>query len=307
MKFSYILIVFVSIFSPFQSLAKTVDYNNELGTLCWPTQFSYENKKAFISDYKNKRIIFRGKDGRFDKLNINLKGAHSIRYIKRLGYLIDDTEANKIILISDLNNPHADYLDKIAGKQLVRPHDILDGQDGYAYIIDENNLFRIKDFSGKGDVFPLMKDKLGYVRSLSMMDGKVHIISASMGKVIKIDDFNSGKIVQYQTGAHKLDDAAGSADRTGPILNSVIKLGGYYYGSNYFTKSYAGNNDPNPYRLMRWKSWDDFRKGNFEDISNYLEKNQVPYFLSSHEGKLLLTTFNHEKPCDGDRAFYFKP
>ncbi|MBS0968332.1 hypothetical protein JK232_05430 [Nissabacter archeti] len=282
-------------------------YNNELGNLCWPTQASYENGKKIISDYKNKRIIFENEAGRLNLLSLSLHGSHSIRYVEGIGYLIDDTEGHRLIKLDNLENPNPVYLDKINNYPLTRPHDILDGKDGYAYVIDENRLFRISDFSGKGEAFKIDKSHFGYVRSLSLIDGKINIISASMGMVIRIDDFKNGKFTTFKTKSHKQDDNAGAYERTGPILNSVIKLGSYYYGSNYFTKSYAGNSDPNPYRLIRWKTWNDFKEGDFEDLSHLLELNQVPYFLSTHQGKLLITSFNHEKRCEGDKVFSFQP
>lgn len=282
-------------------------YNNDFGNLCWPTQVSYENGKKIISDYKNRRIIFENEMGELNLLSLPLHGSHSIRYVERIGYLIDDTEGHRLIKMDNLDNPSPVYLDKINNYSLTRPHDILDGKDGYAYIVDENKLFRISDFSGKGEVFKIDKSYFGYVRALSLIDGKVNIISASRGMVIRIDDFKNGKFTTFETETHKQDDSAGAYERTGPILNSVIKLGNYYYGSNYFTESYAGKSDPNAYRLIRWETWDDFKKGNFEDLSYLLELNQVPYFLATHQGKLLITSFNHETRCEGDKVFSFQP
>ena len=55
---------------------------------------------------------------------------------------------------------------------------------------------------------------------------------------------------------------AGAYEWTGLILNDVDYYNGYWYGTNYFSGEHApAGYDYNEYRLIRWKTWDDFEKG----------------------------------------------
>ncbi|WP_201004429.1 hypothetical protein [Pseudomonas cichorii] len=79
-------------------------YNNaSQGKLCWPTQYSYENNQEVISDYKNKRILYRAEGESWKTSPLALSGAHSVRYSRHHGYIIDDTEANRIIQADSLS------------------------------------------------------------------------------------------------------------------------------------------------------------------------------------------------------------
>lgn len=288
----------------FRKPAKEVVYQQELGQLCWPTQFSSENDQLIISDYKNDRILYKNASQDWQRSPISLKGAHSIRYIKGWGYLIDDSEGDRLIKVKSLSDPQPQYLDNIAGKGLQRPHDILDGGDGFAYIVDAHHLFRIRDFSGQGEILNFGNHPMGYVRALALLDGKVHVISASRGEIIRVDDFSKGQLTVFSTVAHKADADAGAYGKTGPILNGVTQLKGYYYASSYFTPSYAPGYDTDTHRLIRWRTWQDYQQGKVEDVSDALPRGQVPYFLSHDSQRLMMTSYNHEKPCQGDIAFY---
>lgn len=297
-------IVYSSIIHPHIKYTEHTAYNGELGALCIPTQFSYEDGKELISDYDNHRILYKDVNKEWQQSPIKLTGAHSIRYLKNVGFLIDDTEANRLVKIDDLTGKNIQYLYSIDGYKLNRPHDILIGPDGYAYVVDANNIFRIKDLSGNGERLNINNNLYGYARSLSLMDGLVYIVSASKGNVIRINNFAKNDFTIFHTSAHKVDDGAGAWDRTGPILNSITKYDGFYYGSNFFIKSYAQGHDVNPNRFIRWKSWDDFVSGNFEDLSNLIPKGLVPYLLSTKDDKLLIAIFNSDHHCHGDSVVY---
>ncbi|WP_201004431.1 hypothetical protein [Pseudomonas cichorii] len=132
------------------------------------------------------------------------------------------------------------------------------------------------------------------------MEDKVYIINSSKGNIIRIDDIESSSFTVINTSAHKADDVAGAFDRTGLILTSVAKTGDYYYGSNYYTLSYAKGFDPDKMKFIRWKTWDDFSNGKFEDLSDRLRPGQIPYFLANKDRNLLVAVYNHEAPCTDD-------
>jgi hypothetical protein len=52
--------------------------------------------------------------------------------------------------------------------------------------------------------------------------------------------------------------------------------------------------DPRPNRLIRWRSWDDFEKGKWQDLSSYLPESQhpfTPYFITVDQGRLYIPAF----------------
>jgi hypothetical protein len=98
-----------------------------------------------------------------------------------------------------------------------------------------------------------------------------------------------------------LADAAGTLATTGLVLNDA-EAGNWYYGTNFFTSSLAFGGDTHPARLIRWRKWFDFERGNWEDLSHYLPQSDVPlvpYFLTLHDNKLYTGLFDHDEPAFG--------
>ncbi|TXE21971.1 hypothetical protein FOT62_25270 [Serratia marcescens] len=281
---------------------KSSVYNNEIGNLCWPTQLTKEGGRFIITDYKNNRFLI--KDGTsWKSSSIGIHGAHSLAMDNNGNFVIDDTENNRIIITKHIDKPsNEEYIYSVNGKALNRPHAVEVSGNGYIYVIDSLRLIRISSDYKKIDELWFKAGDLGYARSLKIIDGILYVINSSSGNLIKITDFDKGDYKIISTSSHKINDGAGSYERTGPIINDVEKFNGWFYASNYFTSSWAKGTDAEKNKLIRWKTWDDFESGNFQDLSQLLPTGQLPYFMKNINGELLITTFNHENPCHNESA-----
>lgn len=153
-------------------------------------------------------------------------------------------------------------------------------------------MIRISPDYNKTDELYFQHGELGYARSLKIIDGIVYIVNSSCGNFIEITDFNK-KEYNILSTPHQ-DHPAGAYDKTGFVFNGLEKYKGYFYASNYFTKSWGGNADPDI------KNWLD---GKIEDVSHLIPKGQFPYYLKNRDDQYLLTTtFNHEYPCHNETA-----
>ncbi len=277
-------------------------YKNELGNLCWPTQVTQIDNDYYIADYKNNRYVYT-KNGNWFQSTLDLQGSHSLVKDMNGNFVIDDTENGRVIVSKTMNKKDIiKILSYSGGEKFNRPHDIAVSDDGFIFIITSDKLIRLnRNYEESGEMkFP--PEIWGYARSIKFLKNQLFIINSSKGGVIRIVDFQNRRYEVIKTLAHKRDGPAGSFDTTGPVINDIEYYNGYYYASNYFTKSYSSGQDYNKFRLIRWKKWDDFKNGNFEDVSNLIKNNQVPYFMnvSGDVKSLLLTTFNHEKPCHNE-------
>ncbi|NLU17931.1 MAG: hypothetical protein GXW94_19590 [Serratia liquefaciens] len=281
-------------------------YNNQLGPLCWPTQLTKEQGKFIITDYKNNRFLIQ-ENGKWVQSKINIHGAHSLATDKKGNYIIDDTENNRIIITNKLDNSSIiKQITSVNGTNINRPHAVAVSKNGDIYIIDSLRLLKVSNDYEKISELWFKSGVLGYARSLKIIDNELYVVNSSSGNLIKIIDFDKGIYKEIKTSSHKINDGAGSYDRTGPIINDIDKFNGWFYASNYFTKSWANGTPTEEKRLIRWKKWEDFEKGNFQDVSYLIPSGQLPYFMANKDGELLITTFNHEHPCQNESALIIK-
>jgi hypothetical protein len=291
-------------------ISSYVDSNDVLTDgLKVPTHIGFFGGLEIISDLQHNRFVYReeGSTDDFIKAQVKVVGHHSLTWVDGKYYAVN-TDEHKVIEFSDLtetgnNSPNYNAI------ELSRPHDIVYNQtDGYIYMIDDKEgLTRFKpntdDIAEKSEI---NKSKtLGYARSLSVVNGKVYIINSSRGEVILMDDFDNWTIYESpgkekNEKGEKMNSPAGAWNKTGLVLNDVERFGEYWYGSNFFTQSYAGEHDANKYRLIRWRTWEDFQNGNWEELSHLLPSGVVPYYFSIHNDALYLATFHHERPGTND-------
>lgn len=193
---------------------------------------------------------------------------------------------------------------KSTGYCIRNPHDILyNTADDYFYYIDSeigrnargDYLVRFKSFKDlrtQSDSFQYidLTQKLAqlykngesvnlttqksYSRSLALIKGKIHITHTSYGDVIVVNDFLKGELTLHHFGDNTHPVPLGSFAKNGLVLNEVEYFNGYYYGTNY----YDGTNEP--FRFVRWKTWQEFNRENIEDLSYFLKKNTLPYYLT---------------------------
>jgi hypothetical protein len=282
------------------------------------THIGFFNGLEIISDLQNNRFVYRqqGSTEKFIVSQVKVNGHHSLTWVDGKYYAVN-TDEHKVIEFSDFtetgnNTPNYDSID------LSRPHDIAyNPTDGYIYTIDDKEGLTRFDpkndkIAEKSEINKSEVPVLGYARSLSIVNGKVYIINSSRGEVIKMDDFNNWTVYESpgqkrNNKGEKIDSPAGAWDTTGLVLNDVEHFGDYWYGSNFFTEPYAGGNDANRYRMIRWRTWEDFQHGNWEELSYLLPSGVVPYYFTVHNGALYIATFNSEHPGTNDKIYKLHP
>lgn len=249
----------------------------------------------------NTAVIERGKH---NKLRTDKNGKYILR---RQGSLV---QFNQKEVIARHNNKF--------NYPLFSPHDITYNKvDNYYYFVDSHwyspadYLVRFQYIKGEVSNHEVIKlnhlypgEKI-YTRSLSLYKKgniqKIMIGVSSHGEVIVVDSFSKGlgnsnfsiKKVIDPGRQQNIDKIAptGAYSTTGFVFNDVEYFKGYFYATNHYSKkscSRAGCSDS--YRLIRWQNWDEFEKGNVEDLSQLIQKKRIPYYLSNVAGKLYVTT-----------------
>ena len=236
-----------------------------------------------------------------------LKDAHAVAFNRRDRlFYVTDTGNHQLRTFRDpASEKWNERVNLLAGEKLDRPHDIVvDEKTGWMYALNPNNgfVFRFRSVKEEATKLDLSKH-LGYSRALTIVKGKLYLIGSSRGVVIEVDDFAKKKFTIHQSFGKKKDAVAGSWKATGLVLNDVDYFKGYWYATSYFCPTYAGGEDCNENKFIRFKTWQDFQTGNWEDLSQKLPKDIVPYFLTPTEQSLYIAVFNHEKPKAFNKVF----
>lgn len=272
------------------------------GSFFAPTHIAFLNGKEIITDLNNNRFVYRD-IGAAEWLAspIAMNKPHSVCLGADGRYYANDTDNHRMISFTDLASPDIAAVSFLAGQPLDRPHDnVLDPETGYIYVIDNNRrLYRFTAFGENEEYIQFTNQELVYARSLALMDGKIHIVNSNQGEVLRIDDFATKQYTKYTSYDKKEIAPAGAWDKTGFVLNGVSKFNGWYYGTNFFAESWANGYDHTIYRLVRWQTWADFESGNWEELSQHLPANVVPYYLTLHEDSLYLAVFGHSGGFSG--------
>ncbi len=256
-----------------------------------------------------KQLFYRkdsGKPFRESPLE-GLKDAHSVAFNRRDRlFYVTDTGNHQLRTFRDpASEKWLESVNSLAGIPLDRPHDIVvDEKTGWMYALNPNNgfVFRFRSLKEEAAKLDLSKH-LGYSRALTIIKGKLYVVGSSRGVVIEIDDFEKKKFMIHQSFGKKKDVVAGSWKATGLVLNDVDFFKGYWYASSYFCPTYAGGENCDENKFIRFKTWQDFQTGNWEDLSRKLPKEVVPYFLTPSKQSLYIAVFNHEKPKVFNKVF----
>jgi hypothetical protein len=297
----------------------------EFRKLCVPTHMGIFGDITTVTTYEG-GIFYRQGPGPWAEVPIELNGAHSIAQLPNGRWIIGDTENNRLVQLDDLSGKGKVVIrSEIAGLALRRPHDAaVDLITGDIYVVDgERRLFRFKELEGPAEVWTFTQEQLGYVRSLSWFDGHLHVIDSSRGEILRIDSYRERHYTLFRSPRPKNTPAApfspygdfvgGALATTGLVLNDVEKAESWYYGTNFFAPMYAFGGDTGPARLIRWRSWPEFERGAWEDMSQHLPDAKVPlvpYFLTVHQNALYVAMFetpdsssgtlDGNRPCDQD-------
>jgi hypothetical protein len=265
-------------------------------TIVGCTQIAFGNGHDVVT--AGSRLYYRAGEEFRASLLAGLNDAHSVAYNPRdqLFYVADSGNGRLVACRDPSRNEIAKSTGKLAGVQLDRPHDIVcDATTGWLYALNPNRvtLFRFKGF-GEDESALDLSENLGYSRSLTLADGKLFVVGSSAGKVLEVTDFEHHLFHAYNSFGKRRDAPAGSWKTTGLVPNDVDFFDGYWYVTSYFCPSYAGGEDSNENKFIRFRTWRDFETGNWEDLSDHLPKNIVPYYLTPRDDALFLAAFYHE-------------
>ena len=276
----------------------------------WCTQISFHPDKEIIIDNHNDRVLCRQQGATiFSASPLSLHHPHSLVYnpSDQL-YYITDTDNHRIIAVDSLENPRVQIAtSSLAGIQLKRPHDIvIDPASGWLYAINPLSavVFRFRAFGLGESALDLSSQHLGYSRALTFSNGKLYVIGSSTGKVVEVTNFDHAVYTVYQSAGKQRTAPAGNWQQTGLVLNDVEQFKDYWYASSYFSPAFSlpGQNY-NTNKLIRFKTWEQFQTGNWEDLSHLLPDGLVPYYLTVAGEFLYIPLFNQQIPGQGDCIF----
>ncbi|WDE98952.1 carboxylesterase family protein [Lentisphaera profundi] len=268
--------------------------------------------QEIVTDSHNNRFLYRASaDEPFQISPIPVKGQHSLVYnpADKL-YYANDTANHRIISFSDLSTSKITAETKnIAGIELKRPHDIVvDPATAWIYTINPNSgqVFRFTAIGENESV--LSVPVKGYARALTFAKGKLYVIGSSRGRIVEVVDWDTEKFKIYDSFAPtKKNGPAGSWTKTGLVLNDAEFFDGFWYATSYFTKSFAKGSNFDENKFIRFKTLDDFVKGNWTDLSSLIPTGMTPYYLTVNKGKLYLAIFHHESHGNGDSILQLSP
>lgn len=224
--------------------------------------------------------------------------AHSVAYHPRLKlYFATDTANHRMFSFRD---PRQDQKVKsvgtIAGVKLDRPHDVVVDDDGWIYVINPNpptTVFRFRDLGVEESSLDLSQH-LTYSRALSVVKNRLYVVGSSVGRIVEVADFTKQEFTVHESHGKKKDSPAGSWTTTGLVPNDADMFDGWWYVTSYFCPEYAAKSDHNEHKLIRFKTWDDFRAGRWDDLSSLMSDKLVPYYLTPHGDALYIAAFKHE-------------
>ncbi|MEX0727433.1 MAG: hypothetical protein WEB58_23005 [Planctomycetaceae bacterium] len=230
---------------------------------------------------------------------------HAVAYNSRDGlYYATDTGRHRLVAFRDVNLQRIEKsAETLADVKLDRPHDIVI-DDGWIYAINPNRptVFRFRAF-GEEETSIDLTEHPGYSRALSIVDNKLYVVGSSAGKIIEITDFSKQEFRVYTSFGKKRDAPAGSWSTTGLVPNDVEFYAGKWYITSYFCPTYANGTDCNEMKFIRFATWQDFETGEWEDISDLLPKDIVPYYMTVHGEDLFVATFSHEGEGQPGRVY----
>lgn len=281
--------------------------------LRWPTHIAFgPHNLQIITDLKNSRLVYRTSSNEpFQVSPLKLNQPHSVAYNPTDGlFYANDTDNNRIISFA---NPSSEQIaaqtNSIAGISLDRPHDIVvDPIEGWIYTINPNSghVFRFTAIGENEE--SILVPVQGYARSLTFANNRIYVIGSAKGRVVEISDWSTAQFKIFdsfdQSGRN---GPAGSWERTGLVLNDVEFFGEHWYATSYFTQEYAHGSNPNINKFVRFKTFEDFTKGDWTDLSDRIPNGLTPYYLTAMNDKLYLSIFNHESPGQGDSILQISP
>ncbi len=290
-------------------LSSTNLFSYSAPSCSWSTHIYFSPEAEIVTCNKNSSLLYR-KVGfsLFQKSPLYLKGPHSILFNSRDQlYYINDTDNNRVLTFSSLESGTiVKEIKTLAGLSLHRPHDIVqDPGTGWLFTLNPSGPTVLRfSHTGLNERALDLSKELGYSRSLSIVNGKLYVVGSSAGKVVEIEDFETGQYKVYQSAGKKKTAHSGNWHTHGLIPNDIEFYQGNWYVTSFFhPSSNAPHVNLNTNKFIRFKSWQDFENGSWEDLSHLLPDGLVPYFLTIHKEGLYIALFNFNTPGQGDTIF----
>ncbi len=296
------------------------------GKRMMPTHFYIDKKsnKKVIADFANSRFIYSDYEDKDAWLATNmpsLKRPHAITFHPESGmFFAVDTDNHQLIsfksLDDDSNESIARY-SEVGDIQIgKRPHDIAYNPiDKKVYTvlnsgilrfgIDDKNDFKEIDFIGKRDIASGIRESdlgsdfaVGYVRSLTIVDGILYLSNSTQGNIIEIRNFLEPETWRaiFNKNQPKKYAEKGRFSDDGLIINDIEYFQGYWYASNYYAgnkSNYLSEAAISKNKLIRWKTWEDFENSNWEDLSHLVHPESITYNFTKSENKLYISMFHN--------------
>lgn len=301
---------FVAADEPSRHAVDVIEYAPKSGTFSGCTHLLFRD--AFEIVTTGKRFHFRREgESAFRESPLTMfDDAHAVVFNARDQlYYATDTGNHRLLSFRDPANSHIEQsVTTLAGVKLDRPHDIVVDSDGWLYALNPNKaeVFRFRGFGNQESVLDLSQH-LGYSRALTVVGKTLYVVGSSAGKIVEVDNFERQQF-RIHTSFGKLRDAvAGSWQTTGLVPNDVDFHQGYRYVTSYFCPTYSQQTNCNEKKFIRFKTWNDFETGNWEDLSGLLPRDLVPYYLTPYCDSLYLAAFSHEAPSHPGRIYRVTP
>ena len=301
-------------------------YGSIAGQRMVPTQVFFDtiNQVEIISDFRNNRFIYKKLSGSLSGVDWSasqlksLRGPHAIAFhpaTKR--YFAVDTGNNQVISFTQLDGVDADVTrySVLSGVPVgKRPHDIAyNSDDGFLYMVNSLGVVRFipngsgireATFTSRQEIMQRVQPNvngqkivIGYMRSLTIIEGVVYLINSTHGNIIEIGNFldPSTWTAHVNKSRAPIYAEAGQFDKDGLILNDIEFYKGYWYATNYYPSTqhnYLGSKDNLKNKIIRWKTWDDFYNSNWQDISHLAHPESIPYYFSKFDDRLFISMFH---------------
>ena len=271
------------------------------------THITFSGKTEIVT--AGNRLFFRtdSKSSFRESAIKRLKDAHAVVFNPhdRLFYATD-TGNHQLITFRDPASSHVqNTVTSLTEVKLKRPHDIVfDQSTGWLYTLnpDSSQVFRFRTAGMTADVLDLSRH-LGYSRALTIVNGRLYVIGSSVGAVVEVIDFGKQQYKIHNSFDKRKDAVAGSWKSTGLVLNDVDFFQGHWYATSYFCPTYAGKNDYDENKFIRFQTWQDLKEGTWDDLSQFLPSKVVPYYLTPGEKALFIAVFNHEEAGTFDKVY----